>query len=125
MHGGNVVSGPEARYVFASGMARREPQADADPFAGYRHARLESLLKDEITSVVQDELDDPDLSGVAIAHVVLSVDYRHARVYFTAGEGKNDVAERALSRATGLLRARIADAVDLKRTPDLRFVAYV
>ena len=119
------MSGLEARYVFASAMARRERGGDADAFAGYRHARLESLLKDEITSVVQDELDDPDLAGVAIAHVVLSVDYRHARVYFTAGEGKNDVAERALSRATGLLRARIADMADLKRTPDLRFVAYV
>lgn len=106
-------------------MARRERPTEADAFAGYRHARLESLLKDEITSVVQDELDDPDLSGVAIAHVVLSVDYRHARVYFTAAGGSNEVAERALSRATGLLRARIADAVDLKRTPDLRFVAYV
>ena len=57
--------------------------------------------------------------------MVLSVDYRPARVYFTAGEGKNAVAARALSRATGLLRARIADMVDMKRTPDLRFVAYV
>jgi ribosome-binding factor A len=99
--------------------------AEPDALEGHRHARLQSLLKDELVSIVADELDDPELSGVAIAHVVLSVDYRHARVYFTSASGQNAVAERALTRATGLLRARIADAVDLKRTPDLRFVAYV
>lgn len=106
-------------------MARKERQTEAEAVEGHRHARLESLLKDELVSLVSDELEDPELSGVSIAHVVLSVDYRHARVYFTTASGNNDVVERALSRATGLLRARVADAVDLKRAPDLRFVAYV
>jgi ribosome-binding factor A len=56
---------------------------------------------------------------------VLSVDYRHARVHFALGGGRGGeprVAQRALERATPFLRARLAEAIELKRVPDLRFV---
>lgn len=86
---------------------------------------------------MRDDVSDPTLAGVEIAAVVLSVDYRHARVHFVlaAEEGsrspadgsggahpRRGSAERALVRATPFLRARLADAIDMKRTPDLRFV---
>jgi len=63
------------------------------------------------------------LYGLQVAAVVLSVDYRHLRVHYThIGETASHSLGRALDRVTPFLRARLADAVDLKRVPELHFV---
>ena len=93
--------------------------------AGHRHARLQGLIADELRSLLRDDVSDPALSSVRVTAVVLSVDYRHARVHFAlVSETGTDRgrAEHALIRATAFFRARLADAIDLKRVPDLRFV---
>lgn len=106
-------------------MGRRERTTESADHAGYRHARLEALIRDELAGVLSDEVDDPALDDVKVAHVTVSVDYRHAKVYFDVAPERRQLVERALERAAGFLRARIADAVDLKRVPELRFVHYV
>jgi ribosome-binding factor A len=100
--------------------------------SGYRHARLEQLLLEELRALLRDEATDPALEGVRLMALKLSVDYRHARVHFAlpggARRGLDEAGERAavgraLARATPFLRARLADAIELKRLPDLRFIA--
>ena len=94
-----------------------------DPSAGHRHARLEGILREEVIALVRDETTDPDLEAIRIGAVSLSVDYRHARVHFAlVGTGDRAAAERALARATSFFRARLAETIDLKRVPDLRFI---
>jgi ribosome-binding factor A len=58
---------------------------------------------------------------VTVTYVELSVDYKNARVGFV-GDGDRERITRALEGATPFLRARLADAVDLKQVPALRFV---
>jgi ribosome-binding factor A len=96
--------------------------------AGHRHARLQGLILEALRALLRDDVTDPGLIEVLITAVVMSVDYRHARVHFAlpcAAEGADQErgrVERALGRATPFFRARVADAIDLKRVPDLRFV---
>lgn len=114
-----------------------EPQA-----AGHRHARLQQILHEELSSLLRDEVSDPALTDVAVTSVDLSIDYRNARVLFVFEESalsvppasraglspplvdheKEQAAMRALGRAAPFLRARLADAVDIKQVPQLRFV---
>jgi ribosome-binding factor A len=92
---------------------------------GHRHLRVQSLLLEELRALLRDDVTDPALANVRVAAVVLSVDYRHAKVHFVleaGAESERRPAERALERATAFLRARIAEAIDMKRVPDLRFV---
>jgi ribosome-binding factor A len=104
-------------------MNQRDDQA-----AGYRHARLQSLVLEELRSILRDAVADPVLHDVRLSNLVLSVDYRHARVHFTvpASTGGGDEVrrrvDRSLARASPFLRAQLAGAIELKRTPDLRFV---
>ena len=84
-----------------------------------RHQRLEQLLEGELRGLFRDDVEDPALYGLQIAAVVLSVDYRHLRVHYTH---MGETPGRALDRVTPFLRARLADAVDLKRVPELHFV---
>lgn len=95
--------------------------------AGHRHLRVQSLVLEELRALLRDDVTDPALGDVRAVAVVLSVDYRHARVHFvldpgSAGAGDLRVVQRALERATPFLRARLAEAIEMKRVPDLRFV---
>jgi ribosome-binding factor A len=92
--------------------------------AGHRHERVQGLIFEELRALLRDDVSDPRLAPVRITAVVLSVDYRHARVHFALAIKEVDRAsvERGLVRATPFLRARLADAIDMKRVPDLRFV---
>jgi ribosome-binding factor A len=104
-------------------MARHEERA------GHRHARLQELLLHELRAYLRDDATDPALEGVTITGVSLSPDYRHARVHFALREEPGDdarlrrlEAEEAMERASAWLRTELAVTLDLKRTPDLRFV---
>lgn len=99
---------------------------DAGPSAGHRHARLESALQTELTLLLRDEITNPALMDVTLRSVTLSADYHHARIQFTLPDGATPGAAReaqlALERAAGFLRSGLADALDLKRTPSLKFL---
>jgi ribosome-binding factor A len=98
----------------------------AEPKTGHRLERLQQVVREEIEATLADEIGDPALSEVRITNVVLSVDYRSARVYYVLpppdDRVRRDEAARALVRATPFLRHRLADAAEIKRVPDLKFV---
>jgi ribosome-binding factor A len=96
-----------------------------DESAGHRHLRVQRLVLEELQALLRDDISDPDLAEVKVAAVVLSVDYRHARVHFVLSARAHAdprLAQRALERATPFFRARLAEAIEMKRVPDLRFV---
>jgi ribosome-binding factor A len=96
--------------------------------AGHRHLRVQSLIKEELSALLRDDVSDPALAKVRVVGVVLSVDYRNAKVHFVLSgspaspESGRNLVEHALARATPFLRARLADAIEMKRVPDLHFV---
>jgi ribosome-binding factor A len=99
-----------------------------DESGGFRRVRLQDLILEELRGLLRDDVTDPTLHGVWINALVLSVDYRHARVHYALRGTEEDArqrraaVERAFERATPFLRARLADAIETKRIPDLRFV---
>ena len=110
------------------GRSARASRDNQDPeAAGHRHERLSSILREEIAAVMRDELSDPRLEGIRITTVDISVDYKNARLGFVTPGGsattrdERERLERTLERATPFLRSRLADALDLKAVPALRF----
>src|SRR4051812_44517986 len=85
-----------------------------------RTARLDELLREEISEVVRREVDDPLIGFVTITDVETSPDLRHANVWVsiigTAEE--RGQALRALSHAMPYVRGRLG-RLRLKRIPDL------
>jgi ribosome-binding factor A len=99
----------------------------SDENAGHRHARLGDLILSELRSLFRDDVSDPALRAVRIARLVLSVDYRHVRVHYVLSPDDGPpspirIVEARLRHATPFLRARLAEAIDLKRLPELTFV---
>jgi len=94
-----------------------------DAQGGHRHERIEATIREELQAIVRDDVTDPELEGVRITAVVLSPDYRSARVHFMVPRGRpRSAVERSFARASPFIRARLAEAIELKRTPELRFV---
>jgi len=96
------------------------------PSAGFRQQRLEHILLGEIRSILSDEVGDPDLAGIVVREIALARDGSFARVVVTR-PGVEDRAARgrveaALSRVAPFVRRQLNDAVDLKRSPEVRFV---
>lgn len=89
----------------------------------HRHQRVEVSILDELRTVLRDDVTDPALEDVRLTAIVLSADSKIARLHYAVPRGRpRPDVERAFTRATGFLRGRLAEGVELKRTPELRFV---
>jgi ribosome-binding factor A len=82
-----------------------------------RHALVEILR--------EEEMNDPDLAGVSvtITEVRMSPDLRHATVFVEPlGGDQAEVVVKALNRHHRFLRGRLGHAIDMKFTPELKFL---
>jgi ribosome-binding factor A len=107
---------------------RDEARTPYAPFSqdepGPRLLRLQHLLFEEVDRLFRLEVRDQALQEIAITSLHLSPDLRNAKVYY-ALRGQSPGLERrvreGLERVTPFLRARVAEALTTKRTPDLHF----
>jgi ribosome-binding factor A len=77
----------------------------------------------EVLSEAMGELKDPRIGFVTVTGVNTSADLRQARVYVSVlgSKRKRERTLEALTSAHGVLQARIARELRLKRTPQLTF----
>ena len=89
-----------------------------------RISRVNGLLRQEISSMLASELNDPRLSSfVTITGVETSSDLRSAKVYISVlGEATNGTeALWALNAASGYINRSIKKKVNLRNVPVFRF----
>lgn len=91
--------------------------------AHVRHVRLGELIREEIDFLLDTEIEDRRLEGARVTAVELARDGSRARIWFTLRDPSvtEEVGERAMQGARGFLRARLCDALSLKRVPELSF----
>lgn len=90
-----------------------------------RTERLNHLLRQEITELLQREAKDPRLSVmVSITRVSVTSDLHHAKVYVSVmgSEEEKKGLLAGLHAASGFLRRELASRLTLRYTPDLSFV---
>ena len=77
----------------------------------------------EVVSETVGELKDPRIGFVTVTGVETSPDLRHARVFVSVlgSEAKRAKTLDGLAAAHGVLQARLARELRLKRTPQLTF----
>jgi ribosome-binding factor A len=112
---------------FATLMPRRTPsrhQAPAGP--SQRQLRAGELVRHALVDILREEdLQDPALAGVSvtITEVKLSPDLKHALCFVEPLGGAHAAEVTAgLNRVTRFLRGRLGHAIELRFTPDLKFV---
>ncbi|HEV8308868.1 MAG TPA: 30S ribosome-binding factor RbfA [Methylomirabilota bacterium] len=92
---------------------------------GKRLDRINQLIKEEISHLLQRELKDPRLGFVTVTEVAVSKDLRSGRVYVsvlgTDEQWRASLA--ALHSARGYIRNWLAPRLRLRAVPDLTFHA--
>jgi ribosome-binding factor A len=84
--------------------------------------RVNAAVREVLAEAV-GELRDPRIGFVTVTDVKTSRDLRHARVFVSVlgSETKREKTMAGLEAAHGVLQARIAQELRLKRTPQLAF----
>jgi len=87
-----------------------------------RAERLSDLLKEEISLILFQKMQDPRLALCNITDVVLSADYRHARIYVSViGTAQHkEECLKALHAAEGFFRHQLGK-LNLRHIPTLTF----
>ena len=88
-----------------------------------RMRRVNEVIREVLGAAIATELKDPRIGFVTITSVETSPDLRHSRVYVSVlGSEEERVATlEGLRSAHGVLQAKIASEVRMKRTPTLEF----
>jgi len=90
----------------------------------HRIQRVSSLMRQEISGLLQREVKDPRLgSFIAVTEVSLSADLRYARVFVTCmgSQEEKQAMLSGLEAASGFLRNQLAKRLRLRRIPELSF----
>jgi len=87
-----------------------------------RMRRVNEAIRETLAEALV-ELKDPRIGFVTVTGVETSADLRHARVYVSVlgSERKRERTLAGLASAHGVLQARLAGELRLKRTPLLAF----
>jgi len=91
-----------------------------------RTNRISEVIMRELAQMLQHEISDPRVGMVTVSHVDVTADLKYAKVYVTrlgAVDSEDDMAQclEGLARASGFLRRGIANRIDLRIVPELRF----
>jgi ribosome-binding factor A len=90
--------------------------------AGARMRRVDEALREVVAATVT-ELSDPRLGFVTVTGVETAADLRTAKVFVSVlgDETERDATLDALRSSHGVIQARIAGEMRMRRTPTLTF----
>jgi len=88
-----------------------------------RIERVNSLLKKELSEVIQHDVKDPRIGFVTITNVECTADLSIAKVFFEVhgSEEQIQLTRRVLEGASGFLRGKLGERVRLRFIPKLIF----
>ena len=90
----------------------------------YRKLRVQDLIREEISSIIQRDIKDPGIGFVTILEVKMSEDLKIAKVFCSVygdEETKQKTVE-ALKRSKGYVRFLLGKRIKLRYTPEIIFV---
>ena len=83
--------------------------------------RAGSDIQRELGNILLLEAKDVDFKNVTITAVEVSSDFSYAKVYFTTTDDRNHVT-KDLNKASGFFRSLLAERIEMRHTPELKFV---
>ena len=85
--------------------------------------RIQEELKKEISSIISNDLKNPNVTGlISVTKVKITPDLKYAKVYVSILNAKNIKETLAnLKKSSGFIRTEIAKRINLRITPEIIF----
>lgn len=91
--------------------------------ANIKIERLNHAFQEEISIILMREIKDENIKFVTITGVETTSDLSYAKVYYTVlNENKKDATKEALAKAAPFIRSKLCERVDIRHTPELKFI---
>ena len=92
--------------------------------ARIRPERVAEAIRIEIAAILQRDLNDPRIGLATCTRVQVSGDLRVAKVYISvlADSQEQETTMKTLGRASGFVRRLLSQRLDLRVSPEVRFI---
>ena len=88
-----------------------------------RIERLNHTYQEEISMILMKEIKDEEIKFVTITGVDVTSDLSFAKVYYTVlDDDKKERTQEALDKAAPFIRKQLASRIEIRHTPELRFI---
>jgi len=88
-----------------------------------RTQRIAERIREELSEILLQGVSDPRLLGISVTDVTIDRELAYAEIYISALEGSDRWPEikEGLNHASGYLRRELAQRIELRVFPRLRF----
>ena len=91
--------------------------------ANIKIERLNHTYQEVISTILMREVKDEEIKFVTITGVDITSDLSFAKIYYTVlDEEKKETTAKALEKASPFIRTKLAESVDVRHTPELKFI---
>ncbi|MBR3146424.1 MAG: 30S ribosome-binding factor RbfA [Bacilli bacterium] len=85
--------------------------------------RLNHVIQEEISKILMMEVKDEDIKFVTITGVDTTNDLSFAKIYYTVlNKDKLKESQEALEKASSFIRTKLANSIEIRHTPELKFI---
>ena len=84
--------------------------------------RLNNAFVQKISEIIHNDIKDSDIDMVTITDAKITNDLSFAKIYFTTYDDNHDKVLQALNKASGFIRHKLCDKIEIRKMPELSFV---
>lgn len=85
--------------------------------------RLNHTIQEVISLILMTEIKDEEIKFVTITGVDTTNDLSFSKIYYTVlDEDKKEKTREALEKASPFIRTKLAEKIEVRHTPELKFI---
>ena len=85
--------------------------------------RLNHAIQEEISVILMKEIKDENIKFVTITGVETTNDLSFSKIYYTVlNQEKKEETKIALEKAASFIRTKLASRIEIRHTPELKFI---
>lgn len=91
-----------------------------------KNNRVSMEVQRELSSIIRNEVKDPRIPlMLSVTNVYVAPDLKTCRAYISVLGDENELASamEGLKKASGFIRSRLAQNMNMRNTPEIRFIA--
>lgn len=84
--------------------------------------RLNNAFVEKISEIIHNDVKDTDINLVTITDARITNDLSFAKIYFTTMNDDKKKVLNALNKASGFIRSKLCEKIEIRKMPELSFV---
>ena len=84
--------------------------------------RINHAILEEVSLILMREVKNQDLKFVTVTDTETTSDLSYSKIYYTVMDKNQDLIQKELEKASPFIRTKLAEKIDIRHTPELKFI---